>query len=187
MFVLGWWSRLLEQKYAKECGGNWQQVDTETSAVLLAIAGVPLMFSTEAASPFRMVSANFTALVGNGEFLENGVKFEDVSKAIRSLKAPPVPRWESPKEEPISADPFRSVVSLTGLGPLCEALLGRLPWTDLGVIEERDELLGMEGDALKKHLEKFDKCLRDRSRHCLRHSLQILDPPEIKRGGGCIT
>jgi len=142
-----------EGKYEKRCGG-WKPLDLKGGSVIMALQGTPIWINTHGVHSFRMVSANLTAVSEDGDTLENGVKWLDLHKAVLRLEAPSIPRWEDPADVPITSAPFAARQTVTGMGPLSEALAGRLHWCDPAVIAERDYLLGLSSKDLKKHLEE---------------------------------
>jgi hypothetical protein len=142
-----------EGKYDKKCGG-WKPLDLKGGSVIMAMQGTPIWINTHGVHSFRMVSANLTAVSEDGDTLENGVKWLDLHKAVLRLEAPPVPRWEDPADVPITSAPFAARQTVTGMGPLSEALAGRLHWCDPAVIAERDYLFSLSPKDLKKHLDE---------------------------------
>ncbi len=147
----------LSTKFESQVGA-WKKVDWEPQKVILAKQGTPIAFNfvgTDVASDQHsmiLISANLTAVSEDGQVLENGVSWEDFHRQCVRLEAPSTPRWFERSDIEETSEPFRSVCNLTGLGPLSEALLGRLPWTDRGVINERDRLFSMDEKDLKAYL-----------------------------------
>jgi hypothetical protein len=158
--------------HLKKVGYLWEKVhDLQVGSIVLTRQGTPIRMAFLPPSPddektprlpFRVLSANYTALLDDGT-LENGVPWSVLNQEVIHLRAPETPRWEDPDRAPVTSEPFRAVQTLTGLGPLSEALLGRLPWTDRGVIAERDRLLGMDAKEIEKHLADFRKLATQRA------------------------
>ena len=146
--------KALENKYTMNVG-KWRKLpfDDETiGQVLLVKPGMPVRFRTTDEDEFvRIVSANYVAVKNDGT-IETGLQWEELSEWCRNLRVPEVPRWEKTPE--VSAAPFKAVASLTGLGALSDALLGRLPWTDRAVLRERDVLMSLSNEELEEHLDK---------------------------------
>jgi hypothetical protein len=99
---------------------------------------------------FVAFSNNYTAVVDEHS-LENGVSIDELMLSVLRLQHPPVPRWEVKSE---TCAPFSAAVSVTGLGPLSDALVGRLPWTDPSVIKEARHLFSLEGKEVSAHLQE---------------------------------
>ena len=94
------------------------------------------------------------------KYTESGEDIVKLSKESTEFLTQPGPKPRlSAVMPPLNKDaaPFRAVTSLTGLGPLSEALLGRLPWSDLEVLNERDHILAMSQGEFTEHLRKFGK------------------------------
>jgi hypothetical protein len=150
--------------------GDWEALPCSEGSIILARQGTPIALNfappenEEGKEALRMISANFTAVTKDGTMLENGVSWEDFHNFCMRLEPPTTPRWIDASKVEHTAEPFRSVVSLTGLSPVGEALLGRLPWTDRSVIDERDRLFEMNGDDLDRYVDKSRTAAIERAR-----------------------
>lgn len=144
-----------EKKLRKICP-DWRVLKTNAGSIILAQNGQPICINTNpVAGEFRMVSANYTAFdEENPEKLENGVYWKEVRDAVLSFQPPPTPRWKLPYEVPPTVAPFAAVTSLSGLGPVSDALLGRVPWSNPDVQAEAAYITGLGPEALSEHLDQ---------------------------------
>jgi hypothetical protein len=83
------------------------------------------------------------------------VSIEEISLSHQTLTPPSRLRFSDGVAREMARFPVE--VSLEGLGPLSDALVGRLSWRDPRVVDARDKLLYGDGDQATKFMESWNE------------------------------
>lgn len=111
----------------------------------------------------RIVSPHYVAIRQDLSLERKGLgTYSEVSEANLSLLPVSKTPWGTNTGWQDEENPFPAAVSMTGVWPLGDALLGKISWESRGVIENLQNLFG-DDDARRKELVKeVRKAMRDR-------------------------
>jgi hypothetical protein len=85
--------------------------------------------------------------VGTDGVLETSVTYDEISACHRTITIPSNPRYRGVSDD----SGFKVLVTLSGIRPLSDALVGRIPWDDPTVqIKKENWLLKDPGTTLSK-------------------------------------
>ncbi|KAI9640311.1 hypothetical protein NHQ30_011361 [Ciborinia camelliae] len=119
-------------------GVPWVSPDLQHTDVLHSSMMIPISYDCRMAMFSRFsVSAAYVAIIEGGQLVETGETYEAIVQSHRRLIPPDTPRYEEEYGLYHVSHAMPTVVELTGLGALSDALVGRLPWSSPLVQREK--------------------------------------------------
>lgn len=126
---------------------------------ILMKQGTPIAFEpkkdNEDLADFVGFLANYVAINADKTTVEGGALVADIKQSHVTMT--PLLRGRYTGVDGLHCAPFPLPfsVELTGLGPVSDALVGRLEWDSLAVVEARNALFAMDKKALEEHAKKW--------------------------------
>jgi hypothetical protein len=152
---------------------SWKR-PSPSSDLICTRPGTPLRYSFTATTPYLSLASGFVAVSeDNPQLLENGVRVDDVAGWHRRMTIPERPRGLAGGQ---AVSSFPPAVELTDLGPISNALVGRMDWDSPAVEEQRRLVL----TGTKLAVQNFYKGWRGRAKTQVLRCWEIVQERERK-------
>ncbi|RDW91144.1 hypothetical protein BP5796_02309 [Coleophoma crateriformis] len=119
---------------------DWQRPELDKGALLCMGSGVPVKYDfTTSAARLSLASGLLARSPDDPELLENRVPIDHITRCHREMATPDRCRFERARDH--IPGRFPPAVELSGLGPISDALLGKMAWHSPAVEEQKRLLL----------------------------------------------